>query len=534
LRSVTSTRSSPRTSDLARLLADRGPSLTTELIEHMVANGASQAAARQRITRGLAADGFQITRLAGIRFQHNARFVYLRDQFGDLKFWRALERAFRRSGQSYWRAVVGLRARGGRIPRRLFAVASGAPAARTGHTSPARILERLRAIQLLTIEEDSEGEEWVTFLPYAYRSDTAPQVRARLLAEMVALEGVKEWVRRLSFGSYEQVRLRGGETEPEVAGVAWDLSAPSYIRPLVSVSGATAKPGFVVADILLREVVEPDAVEAFVGKYDIAAAPARVGPILAFLVADGFSAPAFGAAKAKGIIPATTEMLLGDDIARALRELVEVLTNLGATVAVNPGVLDRVLSTLTKIQGAAANVRSSLFELAVGYLAKEIEGGYMTAGAKVRHPLTFETADIDVLVDRPDQAPVLVIECKAKMPGSRVSLSDVQRWRGNRLPLISDAMQDNARFAGRVIDFQLWTNGDFHPAALAWLETQPPAYSLHTIGWKDGAALKAYAGLAKSEVISKIMNEHYFRDALTTALRTPSQPAPAGSERGRP
>jgi hypothetical protein len=136
--------------------------------------------------------------------------------------------------------------------------------------------------------------------------------------------------------------------------------------------------------------------------------------------------------------------------------------------------------------------------------------------------MTFETADIDVFVDRPDLAPLLVIECKAKMAGSQVSLADVQRWRGNRLPLIFDGIQADPRFAGRAIDFQLWTNGEIHPAALAWLEANPPTYGMHTIGWKDGAALKSYAGRAKSEVISKIMNEHYFRDALTAALRASS------------
>jgi len=44
------------------------------------------------------------------------------------------------------------------------------------------------------------------------------------------------------------------------------------------VHAGRAKPGFVVADVLLRGVVEAEAVEAFVGKYDLAARPAGVGP----------------------------------------------------------------------------------------------------------------------------------------------------------------------------------------------------------------------------------------------------------------
>src|SRR6202012_4230700 len=101
-----------------------------------------------------------------------------------------------------------------------------------------------------------------------------------------------------------------------------------------------------------------------------------------------FSNDAYRLARSKGIVATTTRMLLGDEISRALQELVDILTNLGATAAVNPGHLEHVLSTLTRIQGAAANVRGALFELAIGYLVKEVEGGYMKAGEKVRDPDT--------------------------------------------------------------------------------------------------------------------------------------------------
>lgn len=515
---MTRARSTLRSADLAGLLAAVGPSLTTELIERMVAAGATPAAARQRIVRGLTSS-FDIKRLAGLRFAHNARFLYLADQFGDAAFWRALERAFHRSGPAYWRAVVGLRARGGLIPRALFPIACGAPAARKGQLSPERILERLRAIQLLDVQIDDEGAEYVTFRPYAYREDSPARLSARLLAEQVALEGCREWVRRLALGSYDSVRTRNDTPAPEVSSIAWDLSAPSFARPLVSFPGGKARNGFFVADILLREVVEREAVEAFIGKYDLAAAPLRVPPIMAMLVADRFTNEALALARSRGILVGAIGHLLGEDIARALHDLVEMLTDLGASVAADPGRLERTLGALTKIQGTADNIRGSLFELAVGYLAREVEGGYMKAGVTVRDPLTGESADIDVLIDRPDDAPVLVLECKGKAPGGRVSLKDVQRWRDNRVPLIQNALQSDSRFFSRRLDFQLWTNGGLHPAAQAWLSVQPPLEGPHILGWKDGEALKTYVRSGGSATISRIMDQHYFRNPLATLRR---------------
>jgi hypothetical protein len=487
----------------------------------MVSNGASAAAARQRIVRGLAAPSFDIVRLAGLRFQHNARFLYLRNQFGDAAFWLALERAFKKSGLSYWRTVAGLKARGGQIPLSLFAATSGAPSARKGQLSPQRLLERLTAIQLLTSEADEDGREYVRFLPYAYHSDSLVVVRARQMAEQVALEGVKEWVRKMGLGSFDQVRIRNPEHPPEVASVHWDLSAPSYVRPLVSRSSTGLKPGFVVADIMLRGVVGDDAVAAFVSKLDLTTAPMGIAPVMAFLIADGFTNDAFRLARSKGVVAATTRMLLGDDIARSLKELVDILTNLGATAAVNPGHLEHVLSTLTRIEGTAGNVRGVLFELAIGYLVKEVEGGYMKAGEKVRDPSTGLPAEIDVILDRPNGAPILVIECKAKAPGSMVSVAEVQRWRGNRVPIIMRALQAAPHIGNRPIDFGLWSNGRIHPAAQTWLKAQPPLPAPYSLEWKGYEDLLDYTRSAKSAMISRIMNDHYFRHPL---MQIPAPP----------
>jgi hypothetical protein len=74
-------------------------------------------------------------------------------------------------------------------------------------------------------------------------------------------------------------------------------------------------------------------------------------------------------------------------------------------------------------------------------------------------------------------------------------------------------MQDT-RYSGREFRFELWSNGLFHGAAANWLSMQNCDFESYTVGWKDGAALKRYAGNAKSGGISKILNEHYFLHPL--------------------
>jgi hypothetical protein len=502
-----------RAETLAALLKRVGPSLSTELVERLVAEGVSPDAARQRIARG--GRDFDVKKLAGIRFQHNARFYYLDQQFGDAKFWSAAERAFERAGASYWAAVVGVKARGGRVRLDHFAIVCGAPASRKGQYSPEHLLDRLKAIQMLETEEIGD-DTWVKFKPYAYHCDPPEVARARLLAESVALEGVRGWMRTLGFTSYFQTRVRGEEPTPQVSSIAWDLTGPSYIRPMAKVVSGRLRQGFIVADIILGPLVGAPAVAAVVRKHDMASALPTIPPIMPFLVADAFTPEGHRLAKQKGLLPTTTAQLLGDIIARSLRELVDMLTNLGATVAVNPEHLEKVLKELTRIEGAADNLRGALFELAVAYLVKEVEGGFVKAGVQVTDPWTKRSADIDVLLDRPEGQSILVIECKAKIPGNTVSLDQVRKWREDRVPLIWSALDNGDHYKGRRFTFELWSNGAFRPEAAAWLaaQSQDPRFD---IAWKDGAAVRAYTGQAKSAAISKIMNEHYFRHPLAQA-----------------
>lgn len=503
-------------SDVLDILRRKGPSLTSELIKVLQEEGLSASAARQRVTRAQ----FGYTKLAGLRFTKNTRFAYLDDQYGNKSFWDGLERVFRSHGQSYWGAVVGLRSRGGRCPKSLFPSVSGAPTGRKGQLSPDRILDRLKAIQLLEERTDeASGETQVRFHPHAYYVEFDAVANAVLLAEYVALHAIKDWARRLGLGSFGKFLIRGDYKPPVVSAVTWDLSAPSYMRPLVSMQAGSIKPGFVVCDINLRGAISEDAVALFVRKHDMASAPKGVAPILPILVADVFEQKAFDLARKSGILAATTAHLFGEETAKALRDLVELLTDT-ATAAVSADRLYAVITALTKIEGAANNIRGALFEMAIGNLAKDIEGGYLRLGEKKTDFATGRSAEIDVILDRPDGNPPLIIECKSKIPGAMVSEEEVRHWYEDRVPLIYSILSMDSHLAERPLRFELWSNGLFTAEAEAWLKAQATDFHWFTLGWKDGQALKDYAAKAKSASIRKVLNEHYFKHPLAKLSKT--------------
>ncbi len=499
--------------DIYELLTKNGPGLTTEIISALTGKGISGVAARKRVQR---AQG-RYERFAGIRFEKNARFIYLEDQYGDQRFWENFEEACHQAGKSYWAAITTLKSRGGVAPLKLFPRVAGTPSARKGQLSPDRILERLSKVHLL--EEFSEGErEYVRFKPFYFPRASLSQVRANELAEEIALLGIKDWARRIGFGSYGKFATRYEADPPVVSGITWDLTAPSYMRPLVSVRNGAAIPGFFACDINLRDVIRKAEAEAFLRKCDMAAAPQKVSPILPMMVGHVFETEALSLLKGKGILAVSLRNLFGEELAEALCELVEMLTDLGRKISGDPDRLIRVMNSLSKIKGASDNLLGDLFELVIGSVVKDVEGGYLKTGERGRDTKSGREAEIDVQLDRGADKGVLVIECKAKNPRARVAESDIKNWYEDRVPLIYSILSNGGTYTEKPFRFELWSNGQFSASGLSWLKKQQSDFGGYTIGWKEGPGLKVYADKAKNKSLRDMLNEHYFRSALKKVL----------------
>lgn len=495
---------------IASLLKENGPCLTSDLIKSLVENGVNEAAARQRIIRASS----EYKRLAGIRLEKNARFIYLEEHYGSALFWENLEKAFSKGGKSYWAAISTLKARGGRCPKYMFPAISGAPIHRKKQLSPDNILDRLISIQLLKETSDSEsGENFIEFNPHSYSVVPLERTKADLIAEYVALHGIRDYARKVGFGSYNKFNMRGDEAPPTVSGVQWDISAPSYMRPLVSVNNGNKKPGFFVCDLNLHKPIDVDQVVAFIRKHDMASAPKAVAPIMPFIVGDVFLEDAYSVARQSGIVAVTISQMFGEEIAKSLRELIKLLTDTGATVSVNPDHLYIVMNGLTKIEGAANRLRGALFELAVGILVKDVEGGYLHTGFKRTDYETGQKTEIDVLLDR-DKEDILVIECKSKIPGLKVTKDVVKEWFSTKVPIRKKILLQEKRYKDRKFRFELWSNGLFENDALEWFNNQKLQYDTHSMAIRDGKAMKVYAQNSHNPSVRNILREHYFKHPL--------------------
>jgi hypothetical protein len=363
----------------------------------------------------------------------------------------------------------------------------------------------------------SGGEEFVGFT-HRMGESTLPHsvVRARLMAEDVLLLAVRDWLRNLGFASYDSVKVRprtASGIPPDVAHLQWDLSAPSYMRPLTTRTSGGVKPGFIVADtVLVSDVSEPQA-RYFLNKCALAWLQRNSRPMLPFFIAERFTKDALRAGRGKGAVFCTPSDLLGEEVAQALSALVGVLANAASVASSDPGKIDRLVTTLTRIEGAANTLRGPLFEMIVGMCVREHEGTSIDMGLRVLDPDTGEGAEVDVLRVK-GREEVWAYECKGRLPPSEISLGEVKDWLERQVPRINSWIRAQQRFSGCRVGFSFWTSSRLAQDARTLLESAAAATRKYQIGWKEGEDVYRYAKEARSQYATKLLDEHFRKHPL--------------------
>jgi hypothetical protein len=86
----------------------------------------------------------------------------------------------------------------------------------------------------------------------------------------------------------------------------------------------------------------------------------KVRPFLPMLIADGFTPEALRACRSRGIIATRPDRVFGQDVARALSDLLQTLSNAAAMAVGNPDKIENLFTRLSAIEGAATGHHARL------------------------------------------------------------------------------------------------------------------------------------------------------------------------------
>ena len=495
-------------SHVATHLREHGPALSSDLVREFGRQGVKSDAVRQRIRRAKISDGVRV--LSGLRLPHNDSFLYLKGQYGSDKFWAALAVALDRCNSAYGLLIHAMLARGGVLAADEVAVVSGSPVAMKKQLTSDHVVEGLRATGLVELDEASGLLTFNADAPWSW-ADTSSVV-ARRVAEDVLRGAVGAWAGRLGLASASLVDAGQTGSPPRFGQYAWHVVGPCYLHPLVERGRAKPVPGFFVADVSVGAELTLEQVRPFVTKCEKMRAQPSHRPFIAMCVADWFADDALAFGRSRGIMMVTPHGLFGPDVAEALRQLLKTLSNAAAVAATNPDQITDLFARLSKVEGAASNLRGPLFELIAAHCLYRRDGALIEWGLKIRDPKSGEDAEIDVLGRRPGQK-VWAIECKGVEPGGRVSLEVVEDWLTRQVPRIGRWLDATER--GPVDRaFEIWTTGTFHADAIEYLAARKATTKRYDLDWRDGDGIKELASEAGSKAVRDTLREHYFKHPL--------------------
>lgn len=471
--------------------------------------GLNSDAARKRVERGCPG----MNRLNHIVFPHRARFIYRQEDYGSPFFFENLMEALKKTRSTYFAALQALGLRDNVMPKTHFLIACGAPIAQKKHISAESLLEKLVKATLVKEVTLPGGEFCVVRCDRHQMLDVTSlwaKTKGRLIAEKVTLLAVKDWSRNLGMVSYDSVETRedeGSDVLPKVGTFNWDLAGPSYLFPMREYVNSTLKPGFFVCDLALNGRVSADQLAGFVNKCVTLRSLKKVGKCLQIFVAESYHNEAFALLKEKGIIPATTESLFGQDVALALKNLCTVLIDT-AQLTQNPGALDKIFKDLSRIEGAASTLRGSLFEFAVAQIARSTFLGYSQEVNKIVRDSIGSVAEIDILAQRPNHE-VVFIECKGIHPISTLSDDEVEKWLDKRIPVIRGFVKTHSEWSSIHKRFELWTSGKFSENAIAMVEAAQAKSPKLDIQLRDANYVLAQAMASKEAGLLKTYRQHF-------------------------
>ncbi|TWX65536.1 hypothetical protein ESZ36_17175 [Colwellia demingiae] len=502
--------------NLEKILEQEGPTSSSKIVDRLVSiYKISKPAARKRVSRGSP----NIVSLKGISLPRREKFVYLKKDFGSPQYWNNLISVLQETNSAYGLALGALTQRGEIVLKNHFSIICGAPLRQAKHLAPDTILKNLVAAKLVSIIDISGVGECVALTKGSdvYYESLIPHFKARMITENILLNGIGAWVKNIGLGSYGKILLRNevNDVQPRVGTFHWDLTAPSYLGALTTLTlkGAPNKLGFIACDICLGKRISEKGLAPFLYKCNTLRSLKNVGRCLQIFVADRFEKDAFIKAKENGILPITPENLFGKDVSEGLNYLISALSGL-ADLMFEPEMFDEMFTRLSKIEGAVNNLRGAFFEFIVAEIfrkkAIDVRMNYILKTS------LGERAEADIVVNSLEQ--LLFIECKGYSPHATVPDSEVKKWLTERVPRTVKAANEHTDWKDKIPTLEFWTTGKLSESAIQMIElamktVKPTRYKL---GYKDVLVVQRAIRVTKDNGLISSFEKNYIKDPISS------------------
>lgn len=494
------------------ILKTHGPMLTSHL-SILLQNLCNMTAdsARKQISRRPQ----HIHTLAFLTFAKGARFIYLSDDYGTIKFWNALEKALDEGSKGYSLALKAVRCRDGIIPLAHFHISCGSPKRLSKHIGSETILNRMVQAKVLYLREVAGiGPCVTTSSDLSYIEDSITNLKARIITEKILLKSVESWAKNLAIGSFHKFHIRDESTaNPSVGTFEWDMTSPSYLMGLTAQTENKITPGFFVCDVLMDgSTITEKAIEPFVHKLKTIKNLRKIGRLFPIFIAHRYTSDAFQKLREIGVIPATPAALFGEDVSEGLRTLLSTLRDI-AGHSVHPEKFEMLFSNLSRLEGAVQTMRGAFFEYIVADLLRKT---IPNAQLKMNTILNYEgknSAEIDIILESENH--VSFIECKGLNPARVIPGELIKNWLV-KISVIRKWALSNPMWNGKKLKFEFWSSSDAGKSASEIYAKAKESIVKYEIVMNDRKALAIYLESVHDKKLKNVFEQHFLDYRITS------------------
>ena len=459
--------------------------------------GVSNDTARKRIQRL----GSPIHKLTGL-FSDRKSFIYHADNYQNQEYYSDLIKAFKTNAKRCYAVINAINYHHGLVPIDELPNYSISPVRLlSGHMKFSSLIKKLKQHNI--IRETTDGQYALNVFITDHPSPNFRHIKGIQLSKLLILQQFETWCKNIGLVSFKK-----GKNNYVVGGFQFAFTAPTYIEGLTGYKDGRKKPGFLVADILIGNVTDEDAISFFIRKIIAIKASNPTLKLFPVLIVDGINAKALNQLKSNGVLVASIKELYGKDYSDLIKDLINTVTNAGAILKTEPEKYLSLMSKLTKlIDGKTNNLRGDLFELAVGFYYSKFSQS-INIGKRVPVLDSIRSREIDVLAISENE--ICVVECKGyHYP---VDIDYIETYLSEKVKDIRGWL--SSRYPEKRHRFEIWSTGGFTKDGLKLLKETKAKVRKFEFDYLNKKDIKERANQLNSNKFKEILRDYYLKEIV--------------------
>lgn len=488
--------------EIAEILQKEGPMISGKLTERISElNAIELNAAKKRLSRAIK----PINKLK-LGFIKNQSFVFLEDQKNESRFWKELFENLKEYSKAYFAVLNSLIIHHGYLEESQIPIYTFSPILPLkGHKKIEIIINSLKICGLIstfdekTVQLVSNGIFYLDYKKY----------RAIQIAKKQVLQHFAEWARKVNFTKWNNEQ--SCDKPYEFFKFQWSFVSTSYLNGLAVFNTNNPIPGFIIADVIIGQVVSLKDIEYFINKIKILKEQKKIRTFLPIFLCELLEDKALKQLRSNGIFVGRVEELFGEEYSKTLKLLIDTLSQFDELILKEPEKFLFLQNELDKYNGLFRNLKGDLFEFVVAYYFTLLGDKVVEVGRLIKlnnsHNMKKEM-EIDVWAESING--IRIIECKWQ--NSPLNFDYIDDWIRNTIPAIRKWIIRQPTFNRKKISFEIWSMSGFDDEIKKNISEKlwQTKASKYEIKYYDSNQIKEKFRDLKSSKLNKII-KNYFR-----------------------